>query len=95
VLERMWRKSNPPSLLVRLQTDITTMEINLLVPQRTGNVLPEDPARQLLSIYLKDATTNNKDTRSTMFIAALFIVAGLFPEPRNNPDVPQWKNLCR
>ena len=38
-------------------------------------VLPEDPAIPLLGIYLEDAPTCNKDTCSTMFRAALFIIA--------------------
>jgi hypothetical protein len=38
-------------------------------------VLPEDPAISLLGIYLKDAPIYNKDTCSTMFIAALFIIS--------------------
>ena len=35
----------------------------------------EDPAIPLLGIYPEDAPTCNKDTCSTMFIAALFIIA--------------------
>ena len=38
-------------------------------------VLPEDPAISLLGIYPEDVPSNNKDTRSTMFIAALFIIS--------------------
>jgi hypothetical protein len=38
-------------------------------------VLPEDPAIPLLGIYPEDAPTGKKDTCSTMFIAALFIIA--------------------
>jgi hypothetical protein len=38
-------------------------------------VLPEDPDIPLLGIYPEDAPTCNKDTCSTMFIAALFIIA--------------------
>jgi hypothetical protein len=38
-------------------------------------VLLADPAVPLLGIYSKDTPTYNKDTYSTMFIAALFIVA--------------------
>ena len=38
-------------------------------------VLPEDPAILLLGIYPKGALTYNKDTSSTMFIAALFIIS--------------------
>jgi hypothetical protein len=37
-------------------------------------VLPEDPAIPLLGIYPKDALTCNKDTCSTMFITAIFII---------------------
>jgi hypothetical protein len=37
-------------------------------------ILTEDPAIPLLGIYPKDAPTYNKDTCSTMFIAALFII---------------------
>ena len=38
-------------------------------------VLPEDPAIPLLFIYPEDAPTCYKDTCSTMFIAALFIIS--------------------
>jgi hypothetical protein len=45
-------------------------------------VLPEDPAISLLGIYPEDAPTCNKDTCSTMFITALFIIARGWKEPR-------------
>jgi hypothetical protein len=38
-------------------------------------VVPEDPAISLLGIYPEDVPTCNRDTFSTMFIAALFIIA--------------------
>ena len=38
-------------------------------------VLPEDPAILFMGIYPEDVPTGNKDTCSTMFIAALFIIA--------------------
>ena len=38
-------------------------------------VLPEDPAILLLGIYPEDVPTVKKDTCSTMFIAALLIIA--------------------
>jgi hypothetical protein len=52
-------------------------------------VLPEDPAIPLLSIYPKDVPTCNKDTCSTMFIAALFIIARSWKEPRC-PSTEEW-----
>jgi hypothetical protein len=45
-------------------------------------VLPEDPATPLLGIYPEDVPTCNKDTCSTMFIAALFIIARSWKELR-------------
>jgi hypothetical protein len=52
-------------------------------------VLPKDSATSLLGIYLKDAPTGKKDTCSTMFIAALFIVARSWKEPRC-PSTDEW-----
>ena len=51
--------------------------------------LPEDPAILLLGIYPKDAPTYKKDTCSTMFIAALFIIARSWKEPRC-PSTEEW-----
>jgi hypothetical protein len=45
-------------------------------------VLPEDPAISLLGTYPKDSPTCNKDTCSTMFIAALFIIPRRLKQPR-------------
>jgi hypothetical protein len=52
-------------------------------------VLPEDPAIPLLVIYSEDVPTCNKDTCSTMFIAALFIIARSWKEPRC-PSTEEW-----
>jgi hypothetical protein len=69
-------KKDTPPLLVGFQAGTTTLEISLVDFLRKLNiVLPEDPAIPLLGIYLEDAPTCNKDTCSTMFIAALFIIA--------------------
>jgi hypothetical protein len=38
-------------------------------------VVPGEPSITLLSTYSKDAPTYYKDTYSTMFIAALFVIA--------------------
>jgi hypothetical protein len=45
-------------------------------------VLSEDPAIPLLGIYQEDVPTGKKDTCSTVFIAALFIIARTWKEPR-------------
>jgi hypothetical protein len=54
-------------------------------------VLPEDPVIPLLGIYPEDIPNCNKDTCSTMFIAALFIIARSW----KNPDVPKQRNGYR
>ena len=45
-------------------------------------MLPEDPVIPLLGIYPGESQTYNKDTCTTMFIAALFIIARSWKEPR-------------
>jgi hypothetical protein len=45
-------------------------------------ILLKDPAIPLLGIYPEEVPTGNKNTCSTMFIAALFIVARSWKEPR-------------
>ena len=52
-------------------------------------ILPEDPAIPLLGIYSEDVPTGKKDTCSTIFIAALFIIARSWKEPRC-PSTEEW-----
>jgi hypothetical protein len=52
-------------------------------------VLPDDPAIPLLGIYPEDVPTCNKNTCSTMFITALFIIARSQNEPRC-PSNEEW-----
>ena len=75
MLERVWRKGNPLTLLVGMQTSIATME------KQCGDFwkkleieLPYDPAIPLLGIHTEE-TRIERDTCIPMFIAALFIIA--------------------
>ena len=52
-------------------------------------VLPLDPAIPLLGIYPEYVPTCNQDTFCTMFIAALFIIARSWKEPRC-PSTEEW-----
>jgi hypothetical protein len=57
-------------------------------------ILPEDPAIPLLGIYPEHIPTCYKDTCSTMFIAALFIVARSWKE-RRFPSTEEWiQKMC-
>jgi hypothetical protein len=57
-------------------------------------VLSEEPAILLLGIYPEDVPTLKKDTCSTMFIAALFIIARSWKEP-SCPSTEKWiQKMC-
>jgi hypothetical protein len=51
--------------------------------------LLEDPTIPLLGIYPEDVPTSKKDTCSTMFIAAVFIIARSWKETRS-PSTEEW-----
>ena len=90
MLSRMWRKRSIPLLLVGLQADATTLEISLVVPQKIGHSTTWEPSYTIPGhIYPEEAPTCNKDTCSTMFIAALFIIARSWKEPRC-PSTEEW-----
>jgi hypothetical protein len=52
-------------------------------------VIQEDKTIPLLGIYQEDALNCNKDTYSTMFIAALFIIARSWKETIC-PSTEEW-----
>ena len=57
--------------------------------RKLGNNLPQDPAIPLLGIYPKDAQSCHKDMCSTMFIAALFVIARTWKQPKC-PLTEEW-----
>jgi hypothetical protein len=57
-------------------------------------VLQEDPAIPLLGIYTEDVPMGNKDACSTMFIAALFIIARSWKEPRCSSTEEWIQKIC-
>ena len=57
--------------------------------RKIGTVSPDDPAIPLLGIYPEDVPTVNKNTCSTMFIAALFTIARSRKEPRYH-STEEW-----
>jgi hypothetical protein len=80
----MWRKRNIPPFLVGLYKLVQSLWKLVWQFLRKLDIvlLPEDPAIPFLGIYSEDAPTGNKETCSTMFIAALFIIARSWKEPR-------------
>jgi hypothetical protein len=75
MLVKMWRKRNTPPFLVRLQTGTTTLKVSLQFLRKLKIDLPEDPAIVLLGIYPKDVPPCHRNTCSTVFIVASFVIA--------------------
>ena len=74
MLERVWRKGNPLTLLVGMQTSTATMENRWSFLKKLEIELPYDPAIPLLGIHMEE-TRRERDTSTPMFIAALFTIA--------------------
>ena len=89
MLERVWRKGNPLTLLVGMQTSTATMENSVKIPLKKMEIeLPYDPAIPLLGIHTEE-TRIERDTCTPMFIAALFIIARMWKQPRC-PSADEW-----
>ena len=88
MLERVWRKGSPLTLLVGIQTSTATMENSVEIPFKIANKMPYEPAIPLLGIHTKE-TRIERDTWTPMFIAALFIIARTWKQPRC-PSADEW-----
>ena len=82
MLERVWRKGNPLTLLVGMQTSTATMENSVEISlKKLETELPYDPAIPLLGIH-NEETRIERDMCTPMFTAALFIIARTWKQPR-------------
>ena len=73
--ERMWRKGNAHTLLVRVQTGAATVENSMEMPQKLTIELQYNPAIPLLCIYPNNMRTQmRKDICTPMFITDLFTI---------------------
>ena len=78
-----------PPLLVGLQACTTTLEISLEVYQEIGHDTTGGSRNNSPGLYPEEVSTGEKDTCSTMFIVALFIIARSWKEPRC-PSTEEW-----
>ena len=82
MLERVWRKGNPLTLLVGMQTSTATMENSVEFPlKKTGNrtaIRPSNPTAG----HTPEETRIERDTCTPMFIAALFMISRTWKQPR-------------
>ena len=81
MLERVWRKGNPLTLLVGMQTSTAAMGNSVIFLKKLEMELPYNPAIPLLGIHTKE-TRSERDMCTPMFITALFIIARTWKQPR-------------
>ena len=88
MLERVWRKGNPLTLLVRMQTSTATIKTVWRFLKKLEIELPYDTAIPLLGIHTEE-TRIERDMRTPVFIAALFIIARTWKQSRC-PSADEW-----
>ena len=88
MLERVWRKGNPLTLLVGIQTIQPLWRTVWRSLKKLEIELPYDPAIPLLGIHTEE-TRIERDTCTPMFISALFIIARTWKQPRC-PLADEW-----
>ena len=85
MLERMWRKGNPLTLSVGMQTSTAAMENSVRFLKKLEIELPYDPAIPLLGIHTEESRSE-KDECTPLFITTLFIT---LKQPRC-PSAVEW-----
>ena len=88
MLERVCREGNPLTLLVGMQTSTASMENSVEIPLKTGNRTALWYSNPTVGIHTKESRIQ-RDTCTPMFIAALFIVARTWKQPRC-PSADEW-----
>ena len=81
MLERVWRKGNPLTLLVGMQIVQPLWRTVWQFLKKLEIELPYDPAIPLLGIHTEEIRTE-RDTCTPMFTAALFTLARTWKQPR-------------
>ena len=88
MLERMWRKGNPLTLLVGMQTSTAAMENSVRFLKKLEIEQPYNPVIPPLGIHIEE-TRIESDTCTPVFITALFTIARTWKQPRC-PSVDEW-----
>ena len=88
MLERVWRKGNPLTLLLEMQTSKPLWRTVWRFLKKLEIELPYYPAIPLLGIQTEETRTD-RDTCTLMFITALFIIARTWKQPRC-PSADEW-----
>ena len=90
---RLWRKGNPNTLLVGMQTGAATMEHSMEFPQKTKKwncfLTQQFHCWDLGFLYPNPETLIQKNLCTLMFIAAQFTTAKCWKQPRCQ-SVNEW-----
>ena len=88
MLERVWRKGNPLTLLVGMQTSTAAMRTVWRFLKKLEIELPYEPSIPLLGIHNEEPELKQTHV-PPVFIAALFIIARTWKQPRC-PSADEW-----
>ena len=88
MLERVWRKGNPLTLLVGMQLVQPLWRTVWRFLKKLQIELPYDRAIPLLGIHT-EKTRNERGTCTPVFISALFLIARTWKQPRC-PSADEW-----
>ena len=88
MLERVWRKGNPPTLLWECKLVQPLWKTVWIYLRKLNIELPYGLEMPLLGIY-PDKTFIEKDTCTPIFIAALFTIAKTWKQPKC-PSTGDW-----
>ena len=95
MLERVWKKSSPFTLLVGMQTSTATMENRVEILLKTGNSTAIRPSNPTVGhthqgnqnwkrhMYPKETHVPQRDTCTPVFIAALFTISRTWKQLRH------------
>ena len=86
---KVWRKGNPLTLLVGMQTGVATVESSMNFLRKLKMELPFDPVLLLGLCPKNPETPIQKNLCTPMFIAAQFTIAKYQKQPKC-PLVNEW-----
>ena len=91
MLERMWSKGNPPTLLVRMEIGAATTENSKEGPQKIKNRVPIWSSSPTPG-HISGQSYNSKNTCTPAFTAALFTMAQTWKQPKFHLQ-KNWKKI--
>ena len=91
MLERLWGKGNTPALLVGMQAGTATLDISVAISQKIRKQPSSRPSNTTFITKSNTQRMLNCATGycSTMFIAALFVIARTWKQPKC-PSTEEW-----